>query len=785
MAEKSSRRSQQRSRLAKNFLKVEELQGKLFDGLTLAQILGGLGIALVITAVLVGYQFQSIPNYEIGDIADRTIEAPHDFTVEDQEATSQKQAEIINAVPVVFSLDLRENSRLESELRSAFAVARRLIHQERQALQIPQDKSLPNAVRAAILDKLAESLPQFGKDNILNILLQSSFSPELENQMVRVLQESMKDPGVVLNRDHLLSYQDRGIILRNTITGEEKALDYWANMRDLEQAREDLRQQEGELVLLSNQEKRTISDFLASWIVPNIRYSEQDTRALESMALRDLDPVLIQVKKGKTVVRAGDEITAKQLMQLNVLKKLKQPRRVVAKFVGIFLIVGFFLYVLWHYFVAHQTRHKEIQSRYLLLSLVFITSLIVTKAFLFFSELLADNLVIENLQNPIHFYLVAPLALGAVLIILLVDVQIAILFSLMLSIFIALMTSEISLAIYTLASSLTAIYILNQYRERAAIIKAGLIIGLVNVFIALALQLYSTVTEFQWIVFLVRSGAALLSGVFAAMLASLLLPVLESLFKITTDIKLLELSNLNKPILRRLAVEAPGTYHHSIIVGTLAEAAAEAIAANPLLVRVGAYYHDIGKLNKPAYYVENQIYCPNKHENLSPSMSSLILTSHVKDGIALAEEIDMVPQVRDLIPQHHGTRLMTFFYQKAKDAADEKNGHVSEDDFRYPGPKPQSKEAAILMLADQVEAASRTLQEPTASQIRALITRLIQSTIQDGQFDECDITMKELDQITRAFERILTGMYHHRIEYPGFEFNKRLEEERPESHRIQ
>jgi putative nucleotidyltransferase with HDIG domain len=243
---------------------------------------------------------------------------------------------------------------------------------------------------------------------------------------------------------------------------------------------------------------------------------------------------------------------------------------------------------------------------------------------------------------------------------------------------------------------------------------------------------------------------------------------------------------LNSPILRRLALEAPGTYHHSIAVGTLSEAGAEAIGANTLLLRVGAYYHDIGKLKHAEYYVENQMFLANKHEALSPTMSSLILASHVKDGLAMAREIKLGPKVAELIPQHHGTRVMTYFYQKAKETAGEKNGEVSENEFRYPGPKPQSKEAAILMLADQVEAAARTLQDPTPGQIRGLIGRITQTTIQDGQLDECDITMKEVQVVSRAFERVLTGMYHHRIEYPGFDFNRQqIEPKRHEHQPIQ
>ena len=472
---------------------------------------------------------------------------------------------------------------------------------------------------------------------------------------------------------------------------------------------------------------------------------------------------------------------------LEQLKSLGQPGRVLARFAGILLLVGFYLFAIWQYFLVAQKGRREARRHYLLLSLILLLSLVVTKVFIALGDagdVIARNVGMETLQDPLNFYFLAPLAVGAILVILLVDVQISVLYSLIFSVFVGLLTREMAMFLYALTGSLAAIYLMGRYRERAAIIKGGFLIGLVNVLTVLALQLYGSETGFQGMPFLVGAAGGMISGLSAAMLASLLLPILESLFAITTDIKLLELSNLNNPILRRLAVEAPGTYHHSIIVGTLAEAAADATGANGLLVRVGAYYHDIGKLKTPEYYIENQIYSSNKHENLSPSMSSLILANHVKDGLAMAEEIRLVPDVRNLIPQHHGTRLMTYFYQKAKDVAG-KDREVNEEDFRYAGPRPETREAAILMLADQVEAAARTLQDPSPSQIRSMIRRIIQSTIQDRQFDECDITMKDLDRILEAFQRVISGMNHHRIEYPGFEFSKQLEDKRVENQRIQ
>lgn len=774
-----------RRALAKSFSALERLGSAFFSRLQWVDALVGIGIALVVTSLLVGYQFQIIPDYKTGDIADRHIEAPYDFTVEDKEATFQRQRETIERVPGVFGLDLRVNARLESELREAFAQARKLIEAEQEKLGIAPARSLPRGTREALWPKLKEILPRFSQSDVLRMFLLHSFHPDLENQLVKLLQESLKYPGVVLSRETLVPYQDRGVLLRNTITGQDEFLKDSTALKDLVQARSLLRHNRYELTGLSEGEKNQIVTFLDGWVVPNVQFNEAETQALEQLATREVDPVLVQVKKGRTIVRVGDEIRSKELMLLEALQKRKQPRRLAGEFFGLFILVSFFLFGLWHYFVFHQKKHKKIRNHYLLMALVLTASLVITKIFIFLAEVVAESLMTEGLQNPTHFYFFAPLAGGALLVVLLIDVNLAILYSVIFAVFTALLTGENIFFVYTLTGSLGAVYALGQYRERSAIIGAGLAVGAVNVLTGLALQLFASYTDFQWDIMAVRAVGGIAGGVFAAMWAFLWLPILEYLFQITTDIRLLELSNLNKPILRRLAVEAPGTYHHSIMVGTLAEAAAEAIEANALLVRVGAYYHDIGKIKKPEYYVENQIYTSNKHESLSPSMSSLIIAGHVKDGLALAEEINLVPKVRDMIPQHHGTRLMTYFYQKAKDASGEKGPGINENDFRYPGPKPQSKEAAILMLSDQVEAAARTLQDPTPGQIRSLIKRLIQSTIQDGQFDECDITMSELDKIAQAFERTITTMYHHRIEYPGFDFKREVDEKRPGDQRIQ
>jgi putative nucleotidyltransferase with HDIG domain len=246
------------------------------------------------------------------------------------------------------------------------------------------------------------------------------------------------------------------------------------------------------------------------------------------------------------------------------------------------------------------------------------------------------------------------------------------------------------------------------------------------------------------------------------------LPFLEAAFDIATDIKLLELLDPNQPLLKELVYKSPGTYHHSIVIGNLAEAAAETIGENPLLARVGAYYHDIGKAQKPEYFIENQRADENKHDRLTPSMSSLIITSHVKEGADLAKQHRLPSVVTDIIRQHHGTSLITFFYQKAKELHPDMP--LSEQDFRYPGPRPRSKVAAIVMLADAVEAASRTLIEPTPQRIQGLTNSVITRIFLDDQLSMCDLTLKDLREIAKSFNTILNGIFHHRIDYPGIEF---------------
>ena len=280
---------------------------------------------------------------------------------------------------------------------------------------------------------------------------------------------------------------------------------------------------------------------------------------------------------------------------------------------------------------------------------------------------------------------------------------------------------------------------------------------------ALAITAMGLVDGATGMVLLRRALWGVAAGFVSVLVVTLVLPLLESLFSVTTDITLLELADLNRPILRRLMLEAPGTYHHSLVVGSLCESAAEAIGGNPLVARVGAYYHDIGKIEKAEYYVENQSSARNRHEKLQPTMSCLIIEAHVREGAEIARKERLPKAIVNAILEHHGTTLMSFFFHKAR----EQDPHADERDFRYPGPKPRSKETAVLMLADAVEAAARSLTEPTPSRIRGVVTRILDARVKDGQLDESPITFEDLAKIRESFIPILTALFHARVDYPG------------------
>jgi len=489
------------------------------------------------------------------------------------------------------------------------------------------------------------------------------------------------------------------------------------------------------------------------FIIPNLAVDIHEMQSRQEAARAEISPVSEVVMQGEIITRAGSRISDRQekIME-SMYRQMETSARgegwyapylpVLARFLLI-LISFLMLYLYLYYF------HRRIYlSNPKILSLFLIYGL----------ELVLIYLIGIRLDLSIYLF---PIAIFSLLVTVLFDAQIGTFNTFILALLLGVLHRfNFSLVLITIIVGTVACYSTQRVRNRAEFFRSIAYLSITYIALIYLLESFKVSPPGQ---LLNLFGFGLANSIITPLLSIGIMPVFESLFGFTTDITLLELSDLNRPLLKRLSLEAPGTYHHSILVGNLAEAAAKAIDANSLLARVGAYYHDIGKIEIPEYFVENQLGIKSKHDGLAPSMSAIILASHVKKGRWLGEEADLPDEVLNFIEEHHGTMTMNYFLNKAKEAG---IADPSVDDYRYPGPRPQTRETAIVMLADTVEAASRTLSEPKPARIRNLVQRIISERIQSGELQDCPLTLRDLADITESFTQILTGVFHSRIEYP-------------------
>ena len=489
---------------------------------------------------------------------------------------------------------------------------------------------------------------------------------------------------------------------------------------------------------------------------PNLKYNQNETESRRKGMLEQIPPVYKQilVKKDELIIAKGQKVISNHIDKLGQLAKKDSGMGKVAYLGGIIILLITFIVMIPLYLNTYK-KHiiSNIKNLYLISILVLMT--------VFLAKLI--------ISSPLSSYFI-PLAAASMLVVILIDTGVAFMLAIMLSVFASVIAgNKFDLMIVLLVGSTAGIYFIKDVRRRSHILKAGLLVGLTKFTAICGMGLLNGIDSE---VILKEGYWGIGSGIASAGIVMLLLPVFESLFKITTDITLLELSDLNHPLLKKMILNAPGTYHHSLVVGNLAESASDSIGANSLLARVGAYYHDIGKIEKAEYFSENDTSHLSPHEKLAPSMSALIIQSHVKDGAELARKFNLNQTIIDFITQHHGTGLIYYFYQRALEKVRE-DDVLKEEAFRYPGPKPQTKETAIVLLADAVEASSRTLSDPTPSRIKGLVQKIINNKFIDNQLDECNLTLKDLNKIAVSFSRILTGMFHTRVEYPNDSKNKK------------
>lgn len=719
----------------------------------------GVGLFIIIALsflLLRSYQRPQIEPLPAGAVATADIIAPDDLKTEDTAETERLRAQTVASVPPVFDYQPKITRDMRRSIEQMFAAGR---------------EAGPNAEPQQLHEAIKQASGLVLDDQQLQALVKHSFNPELERLMIDHL-DSVMMKGIVGSRSQFVRLGANGFIRRDDKSGHETTVTDISSVRDVIVARAELR---SEKVLwpveYSSEERKLLGEVLGSLIVPNLSYSEAETEARKTAAQKNIAPISVAIEKGKPIVVSGETVSPAKAALLLEAHKSRPIGHMAIEFAGTVVIVMFLVMLLWQYLRRYQSRHLRVRRHFLLQVACFAVTLGLARLFFALAYAMGEWTARAPFDSQMAYRYLAPLALGAALVTILTDAQAAFVFSAILTIFVGVLTGDVHLAAYTLMSSVGAIYQLQNCRDRTTLVRAGLWIGAVNAVTALALDLLGASEPSLW-VFLFDMLCAFASGLLASMVASIILPLFEWLFAITTNIKLLELSNLNLPLLKQLAERAPGTYHHSIMVGLLAEAGAESVGGDALFARVACYYHDIGKAVRPSYFVENQTYMENRHDKLSPKMSSIILANHVKQGIELAKQYKLPPRIISIIPQHHGTGLMKFFYYKARAASENDDSAALEHEFRYPGPKPQTREAAIIMIADSVEAAARTVQDPTPVKLRNMIDMIIARIRDDGQLDEADITLRELRLVAESFVKVLMGIHHHRITYPGYDFNR-------------
>jgi putative nucleotidyltransferase with HDIG domain len=715
-----------------------------------------ISLTLLFTLVLSPYKNDVTDTYQQGDVAKRDIKAPRDFFIEDRDATLQNQLATVRAIPFVYDYDPGLFQRIAQRIDQSFAIPRELFNQEGQ--EAPPSLAMVMAGRETFEENLGIPISK----GAYTILHKNEFSQDIP-QRIKTILKKILDNGVVANKELLLKEEEKGILLKTIDSSQERLVTNLKIFYGPDQAKAMVRIVGNPLLKgLSYGLSNLIVDLCQRLMLPNTTMNRNETEQRIKETESKVKPVLYQIKKGEMILREGERVDELKMVKLKALQQQTHGKNIFTARIGSGLLI--FLSILTIYITSLRDQQKL--QKYHNRNIIFMTSLLLI--FMVIAKLGIPIAGKVDLALPVtmegaSIFMLLPLGAGAMTVCMFLGFHVALYFSLLLSLLVSIIiSSRMDVFLFFFLSSMTGAFWIKECRERKTFISAGFKLALFNGVLAFFMYLYAATTP-QITPILKDVILAACGGFIAGVITAGLTPVMEMLFGFTTEIKLLELSNLDQPLMRRLMMEAPGTYNHSIIVSSLAEAAASAIGASILKAKIYAYYHDIGKLDKPLYFIENQTDGKNRHDKLSPSMSALILIQHVKKGVAFAKEYKLGSEIVDTIRQHHGTSLIRYFYNKSVKLHGE--DAVKTSDFRYPGPKPQTREAGIVMLADVVEAALRTLERPTSARIQGRVQDLINAIFADGQLEECELTLKDLHQIAGSFNKILTGLYHHRIEY--------------------
>src|SRR3989440_1865308 len=737
----------------------------------------------------------------LGQVASATIRAPRDFDVRDREATAQKREEAARSVWAVYDFDLSAGDVLRQRIASAFAQGRAAIEQWKRQNPEKAARLLERGKRRSLeQDELVRGLlgqrDEFWKalqavmdeEDYLE-LARAGFDPAVE-RATDPLVEAVNRGYAVAERELLAADRERGIVVRS-VPGDPRALavggaspygmvpperqmgrDEIDRVRDLAQVRADIdRAAQEKLPQLSPQLRHAVAQAGRRATRPNLAYDDAETRRRQEEKRAAVKEAVLQIRRGERIIEAGEPITKTHLLIFQAMRASgraasdAQVRWGGALFAA---LICFSLYV----FARRNVRRFRLRTRdVVMLAAVLALQLLAVRGSLAGAEFLRD-LARDKLHGPYWTWAgeallaAVPYAAGSMLVRFLLTSEAALVWTAGFTPLCGVMVgSGLLPAVVALVSGVVAADRVAHARTRAAVFRAGLWTSAASVCVLASFAL------FQGRVWTMETAAALAGAVLGGalvvpLLVLLVAPAFEWMFGDVTDIQLRELANFNHPLLKDLIVQAPGTYHHGIVIGAMVDAAAMQIGANPLLARVGAYYHDIGKGKNPLFFGENQR-GDNRHDALTPQMSARLIQKHVLDGVELARKAKLPQAVIDFIVQHHGTRLIGYFFHKAKEEAERKGEPPPPDaGFRYAGPKPQSREAALVMIGDMVVATSRNVTGGDAGTLRQLVDKAILQIAADGQLLECDLTMRDLDLVAGSFAGTLHGIYSARPEGP-------------------
>ena len=707
------------------------------------------------TALLTINRTGATYNYEAGDIAREDIRAPMNIEYPVALETEIEKSRIAESMPAVFDLN---ESIVEDKLKICNILCEAVI-------KVKQQMPDTNPFKQVLL--LRTMLPDYLQysDKVLIGLLQYD-EQLLHRDMNKVILQVYNNGILEKQYTNPLKLKSNFIVIRvigNTSELKEKqvSIDALYDINKIKTlvpviCKEVCNQPSNEVVY-------AISSVVISLLQPNLFFNEEETKKRITDAIQSVKPVMRVIKKGQSIAREGDTITEDVLKKINIINKN-------SRFSGFSFVLGLLLtqlgfLVIFGYFLITYYTNLVVDNKMPLIVFTLVMAFIIITFFMARWQ----GRVFEGLFFP----LLLPIPLITMILAIMYNIHIAMLIGMYIVFFVAIITKgDFTSLLLAFSSALSGVFVVGDVERRSDFLRGGFTLGLINSVIVGSVGLMH---ELSFAMILNNIGLAFVSGIINAIVVFGVFPIYENLFGVTTKFKLLELSDLNAPIFREMLIKAPGTYNHSIMVATLAESACKEIGANALLARVGGYYHDIGKIQDANFYIENKVTDP-RAKKLSALEYCKLIISHVEKGVELARKNNLPEMVIDFIREHHGQTVMTYFYHQALEESGASGDIIQKSDFQYPGPKPHTRETAVVMLADAIEAATRSIQEPTIEKLESLIKRIINNRLNEGDLERADITMSDLNRIQHSILQVLQGIFHSRIEYPTDDEINRLEQ---------